>query len=244
MTIGDSNPPRVLPAPGVTTSWPSVQITQACGRIALGSLPATGDAYFIDTATAALFPAPRGAPCPLLSLDGTKIAYSGGGGATDQGIAVQALGGQAAAAPVAVGREGAPVAWSADGERLLVQGNGTFLVRADGSGGTRTSLQLATGAPSVCQTPEKGFLVVFQESAVYRLDLDDGHGSDLGGGAPGQTCSVSGDERWVASGTTLIDLRRGAAADVRTATARSGSYQRLWFLPRSTEVDVTRVVGR
>jgi hypothetical protein len=222
-----------------------VQLTQACGRIALGSLPSTGAGYFVDTATANLYPSPRTNVCPLLSPDGTRIAYAGSGGTADQGVAVQTLTdrGQSAPAPVAVGREGSPVAWSADSERILVQGNGTFLVRADVPGGTRTSLQLISGA-SVCRTPEHGMLIVFQQSAVYALDLERGRGTDLGGGFPGPTCSVSADERWVATGTTLIDLRRGASGDIRPSTARRASYQRLWFLARPAVVDVTRVTGR
>ena len=76
----------------MTAYWPSVQIAQSCGRIALGSNPATGEAYFVDTATAALYPAPRGTPCcPLPSPDGSKITYATDAGGTDEGVAVLAL---------------------------------------------------------------------------------------------------------------------------------------------------------
>ena len=83
---------------------------------------------------------PETRDCPIASNQETLVAYE----ATD-GVRVVDL---ATGNQTPMEREGYPIAWSKNDGTVLVHGNGTFVVAADGSGGKPASIALREYCPA------------------------------------------------------------------------------------------------
>lgn len=153
----------------------------------------------------------RNYPCPLPSPDGTLAAVvlaSGGAAVVDL----------ESGELVTVARQGVPVAWSADGEKVLVQGNGTFTVAADGSGGKESSVQLGV----MCAVGETGTVLAQATNPTTRAnelvlyDIGKDSSSVVSDRLPlGDTCQLSGDGNWLLTDGVLVDLKSKAATTLR-----------------------------
>jgi hypothetical protein len=128
---------------------------------------------------------------------------------------------------VLVARQGAPLAWSADGDELLVQGNGTFVVASDGSGGKEASVKIR----AFCEVGAAGKVLAEvtgatqADSGLVLYDISRNSATKIGEASLGRTCDVSKDGGWVVTGTTIVDLEEAAFTQL-TRVDSKGSYIR------------------
>ena len=166
--------------------------------------------YGVDRRVIVPIPEPRPAGnCPLPAPDGTRAAFALADGGT---AVVDTTTGRTAK----VARQGVPLAWSKDGTEVLVQGNGTFRVSADGSGGKEASVTLR----SACPIGRAGKVLASTDTGLVVYDVDTDSAKDLGPFRLGETCSVSADGTWAVSGSTLVDLSAHAATTLRRTDPR------------------------
>jgi hypothetical protein len=148
--------------------------------------------------------------CPIASNQGTLVAYE----ATD-GVRVLDL---ATGNQTQIAREGYPVAWSKDNSKVLVQGNGTFVVAADGSGGKPASIALQ----EFCVAGNTGTVITvvgelssFSPVDLLEYDIATDIAKPIGKGQlDSDVCEASSDGNWVVAGHTVIDLAEGHSAIV------------------------------
>ncbi len=193
---------------GPSLSWTMLPgISPSCGRLEYMRVPnsSSTQAYLYDPETDAVVPLDPAElsgdlPCPLLSPDGKLAAAR-----ASDGVAVIDM---SSGKSVNVAKIGAPVAWNADSTKVLVQGNGTFIVAADGSGGGDAAVQASQAAYPMCAVGDTGKVIVDSGSGVSLLDLATNKARRLGVGQLGASCSVQGSgNRWVISGGYVIDVR-------------------------------------
>lgn len=190
-----------------------------CGRFAVISLSsATGPSPggIFDADSGKIIPlefTTASAACPVASNNGRLVAIQ----STD-GVRVVDL---ATGVQTAVAREGHPIAWSKDDKKVVVEGNGTFSVAADGSGGAPASATLqshctvgktGTLITSAAATASGGSLLSTVDMVAYDPSADSA--SQLGKGqlVVGASCAVSSDGKWMLTNNTLVDLVGGHAS--------------------------------
>lgn len=184
---------------------------EACGRFATingrSASPGGAPIYALyDSDSGRVIPsvAPKG--CPVVSNDGTRAAL----GLADGSTSVYDL---ATGTPVQVARQGVPVAWSKDDSKLVVNGNGTFVVASDGSGGKAASITITT----FCSIGATGTLLAVDSTspggaALVHYDIATDSAKSLGKGQLNAACEVSRDGDWLVSDRTLVDLASGRSA--------------------------------
>lgn len=180
--------------------------------------------YHLERRTIHPIPEPVYGTCPVPSLDGKSSAFA----LEDGGTAVVDASGKV----TTVARQGVPLAWSKDGKTVVVQGNGTFLVAADGSGGREASVSLT----SLCPISDSGKVLARTTEELVVYDIGTDSAVSVGDLSTGDRCSVSADGTWVASSTTLVDLTKGASTNLRR-TLTDGTTLRgdiVFIEPRST----------
>ncbi|MEZ5240038.1 MAG: hypothetical protein R2716_14160 [Microthrixaceae bacterium] len=178
--------------------------------------------------------------CPVMSPERDKMAIV----AKDSTIqVVDVESGEA----VKVAESGDPVAFGSDAETLLVYGNGTFLVAADGSGGEEASAQVSPGGAAVremCAVGSTGKALLLTESGVVLFDIDADEATETPGTEIGPGCSTTPDGEYVVTNSLLVRTSDGEAAalpgiDVDTgerdtpdsiAPGRVSDY--MWFGPQ------------
>jgi hypothetical protein len=148
--------------------------------------------------------------CPVPSPDGEKFALAVFESDRQSTVVADFTTGEV----VEVARTGRPIAWSAEGDQVLVEGNGTFVVEADGSGGDEASVQLSVStfaAGAYCRAGDSGLVVLNGEDVglvLYDVSDDEAIPFPKSRYSLSQPCYVSADGRWLISGHFLIDLRR------------------------------------
>lgn len=175
--------------------------------------------------------------CPISTADGSKAALAMEDGSV---VVVDA----ATGASTQIARQGAPVGWSADGSTVVVIGNGTFLVAADGSGGNEASIDIGV----LCSLGDTGTALVavrneqagYTELAIYDVGQDSA--TSLGRFDLGQGCELSEDGAWALTGETLVDLEGLGATRLRRLDAdqRSINGEKRFIDPAAR---TTRVVS-
>ncbi len=148
--------------------------------------------------------------CPIASNKGTLVAFE----STD-GVRVVDL---ATGNQTPIAREGYPIAWSKDDSKVLVQGNGTFVIAADGSGGEAASIALQefcragnTGTVITVAGEQSSFLPV--DLLAYDIATDSA--KSIGKGLlDSDVCEASSDGNLLVMGHTVIDLAGGRSAIV------------------------------
>jgi hypothetical protein len=153
----------------------------------------------------------EGARCPLASNGGTLVAFE----STD-GVGVVDL---ATGTQTPVARQGYPIGWSKDDSKVLVQGNGTFVVAADGSGGKQASIAIQ----DYCTVGKTGAVITSAADPrpdglldLLYYDIASDVAKPIGNGRldSWESCDVSANGKWVVSDHTVIDLGRGRAATI------------------------------
>lgn len=231
-----------VPLPG---EWGTVSPNLgACrGHTILSSSFSSGWEYvMLDIATGALVPIEEPASstqCPLVSADGTKSAFELGAG----GTAVVDVG---AASSTSVARQGGPLAWDAEGESLIVSGNGVFRVEADGSGGAAASVTFR----SFCPIADTGRLLATVAGASNRgdelvvYDVGKDSASTIGPvGSIGATCEISSDSTWLMTGPLFIDLDELTGGEVQRAADVSTLRGERRFLDPAARTSAATVRG-
>jgi hypothetical protein len=194
------------PLEGVGAS--ATQASACGGRFAMLATPSTGWVGVYDSDDGSVTPIPSDVTtlCPVVSPPGDSFAF----GHPDGPIVVTADG-----TVTTVAREGTPVAFSADGQFVLVTDTVTlYRVPADGSGGAAAAVALGLG----CAVGNG--LVVGEgrddqsgETLIYDVGGDTATPVQSVGGTPaaisrqqGDPCTVSDDGRWLSSDRSIIDL--------------------------------------
>lgn len=173
----------------------------------------------------------RSETCPVTANDGSKAAMAMQDGSV---VVVDSASGET----TQVARQGSPMAWSADDSTVVVNGNGTYLVAADGSGGGEASIDIQ----SACPLDEPGTALVAvagspgvstAELALYDIDADSA--VTLGALAMGAGCEVSEDGGWALTDDLLIDLEELVATrlDRQDADGRSINSEKRFLAPAS-----------
>jgi hypothetical protein len=149
--------------------------------------------------------------CPIASNGGNVVAFE----STD-GVRVVNL---VTGTQTPVAREGYPIGWSKDDSKVLVQGNGTFIVAADGSGGKQASIVVQ----GFCTVAKTGALITSVAGQnpdgpvdLLYYDIASDSAKPIGNGQfnYSKLCEVSTNSKWVVSDRTVIDLARGHTAIV------------------------------
>lgn len=221
--IYDPDDATIVPFEG---EWATARVQAAeCTRFTVLTASIDGESvqalYDVDTgAIHTIEPVRGGSDCPVPSHDGRKVALAMQAGGT---VVVDA----ATGSPVLVARQGAPLAWSADGDELLVQGNGTFVVASDGSGGKEASVKIR----AFCEVGAAGKVLAEvtgatqADSGLVLYDISRNSATKIGEASLGRTCDVSKDGGWVVTGTTIVDLEEAAFTQL-TRVDSKGSYIR------------------
>lgn len=202
----------------------------ACGRFAVAfkTTSSTQSAYSLYDSDSGKFTPigykSVGNRCPVASKGGTQLAFE----STD-GVRVVDL---ATGKQTTVARQGHPIAWSSDGSKVVVMGNGTFVVAADGSSGKAASTTIHdycvvgnTGVvitTSVSRNPGEGTRPV--DLLAYDPATDTATPLGQGQLVTDSACEVTADGKWVVTDETIIDVGAGHAAVV---TMSSGKQNRL-----------------
>ncbi len=152
--------------------------------------------------------------CPVVSPDGSRVAYQTAGGA----VSVLTFG---TGEITEVANAGVPWSFSADGERLLVAGGGTFIVASDGSGGAAASIDASSGR-SFCRAGESGLGLVATETGVVLFDVGTDTAMPLALDQLPETCFTTLDGRWLLAGGILVDLETRSSLDLHRVELASG----------------------
>ena len=144
-----------------------------------------------------IIPSPNRKAYAVWQQDGVFVIAAGSGAATQ------------------VARTGTPIAWSADGGSLLVRANGTFVVKADGSGGADAAAQIDEASKSHyldCRVADTGSALLMTANGPVLYDIAAGTSAPLPTTDLGPECSVTPDKEWLVSGSLLVHLtdRKGA----------------------------------
>ncbi len=235
--VFDIDKRQSVPFSGAFASVESVGTINAssCGRFSVVHLvvpaPTPSDRFathiydgLFDSDTAKITPIASKAQsshCPVVSNGGSLVAFE----ATDGARVVDLASGK----QTQVARQGFPIAWSKDDKSVVVQGNGSFIVAADGSGGKQASIPIQ----GYCIVGTTGTLIttgttVFNSSGTAELldyDIATDSARTLGKGnlGPGYspTCQVSADAKWVVAGTNVIDVANGHSGVVQMKLNKS-----------------------
>jgi hypothetical protein len=184
---------------------------RACGRFALLARSTTSgrDVALFDADTGDIVPVGRGEfgrGCPIESNDGSLAAVE-----FDGGVSVVDL---ASGTVTQIARQGSPLAWGAGDSKVLVTGNGVFVVDSDGSGGNEASVEFGIHA---CVVGTTGTLVTVAPNGddLVRYDIATDSAEVLGIGTTisrDDICEVSDDGDWLLVNNTLVDLVGGTAS--------------------------------
>ncbi len=199
------------------------QPSEACGRFGLlrKYLTTAGApsrwayaVYAADDDTITPLDGVNGNPvCPLSSHDGTRVAYQSELG----GVTVLD---RRSGTTVESARQGTPLAWSSDDKKLLVNGNGTFVVAADGSGGRQASVAIF----QFCEIGTTGAVLArMSDGSAVRYDIGEDTAETLGAVEfrTDSPCETSADGRWVVAGRTVVDISNGHSSVIRAITPAS-----------------------
>jgi hypothetical protein len=216
-------------SPESAISPESIASVTDCGGLAI--VRSSGSEYWIYSPVADTFVevsalGPLTLVCPIASPDGEQFALQTGTDGQGPVVVGDFTTGQVAE----VSRAGRPIAWSADGERILVQANGTFVVEADGSGGTEATEEIAPrpgSGGSFCRAAGTGFALLVTADGLVLFDVGENEGTPLP--VPpksvdklARACTVTADGHWLLSGLLLVDLERGRGTPLPIRFAESG----------------------
>jgi putative cell wall-binding protein len=225
---------------GGSTQWGRV-----CGELVImrAALPGATEppGYFVHstvTGESALLTRLPVAHCPVPSPDGARVAYPTRGN-FDGPLEVAELGTGDTHEVANVGR---PVAWSADGTELVVRGNGTFVVAADGSGDAEVAAvdlldgNSISGRASYCRAGHSGLILASTGSGGTAL-LDIAANEVLAevDTALNRVCTIA-EGRWVLAGSLLADLRTGTLTELPRQVANRPLSQYRWIGPQDVYV--------
>ncbi len=201
--------------------------SRACGRfLTWEQRDATSDRWMVYDATDGSeidvgdASTTRRLDCPVVSPDAKQLAF-----AFDDGVYVVDL---TSRKRTKVAREGAPISWSADAGSLLVDGNGTFVVRADGSGGKKANIGTArTGARSACRIGDTGSVLFVTETGLGLFDVGANSARSVATSTSvglDQDCTTSSDGTWLLSGSLLVDVRHGTGSTLDYRATKGFPY--------------------
>lgn len=243
--------PVELPSPKAAVA-PSVR--QVCSGLVVFGLDGDGAADRLGVYTLrrdTVVPSPRLAAadgCPMPSPDRRLFAMTTAAGPV---VAVSTTTGMA----TEIAHTGTVVAWSADSRRVLVDGNGVFLVAADGSGGEEAHVGLADDTKPLeqsCRLADTGRALLQRSGRLVLYDLGADEAHPLGSGGLGDVCRVTLDGRWALSGALLVGVERADVGNLARVSAnpgstpaeRSASVQYRWRGPQSVTSASDRTVDR
>ncbi len=197
---------RVKQIPTASLGTPLGRLTASCNGLVNFGVGAQGTAvYDVDSGVVTSMTQHYG-KCLIPSPDRKKYAFF-----QPDGIYVVSAG---SGKVTRVSRTGSPIAWSADGKMLLVRANGTFLVKADGSGGVKASAQLdeTSNNPYLyCRVGDTGTAVLTTTSGLVLYTIDTDKAIALPMASLGAACGLTADQGWLVSGSILVNLHTGGA---------------------------------
>ena len=176
--------------------------------------------------------------CPVVSPDAKQLAF-----AFDDGVYVVDL---ASRKRTKVAREGVPISWSADSASLLVEGNGTFVVRPDGSGGKKANIAPTTTASRIaCRVADTGSVLFATESGLALFDVGANSARSVATSTSvglDANCATSTDGTWLLTGSLLVDVRHatGSTLDYRSTQGFPYSPRFRWYGGQSPAAAVLR----
>lgn len=204
-----SGPPTALPMTGLAPGT-SVRLAANAGP----SDPCPGGVVrferggIVDVTTGTATGTPASDSCPVPSPDHRRYAVASSAGPV---VVVEAGTAQA----IEVAAAGTPVVWTPDGSALAVEGRGTFVVRADGSGARPAAVQIAPGPRAdqgrgaFCRVGDTGKAVVTTATGPVLYDVAADAAVPLPDATTGERCWVTPDSRWLVTGTLAVDVPAG-----------------------------------
>lgn len=147
----------------------------------------------------------NGQACPIASPDHGRAAFRANAGEI---VVVDFDTGSTAA----VRSSGQPVAFGESGDTLLVDGDGTELVTIESIEDAEAEIaSVQAVAPdgigsSYCRAGQTGLVLVRTEAGVVVYDVDADESYETPGFGLPVTCSLADGDRWLVSGTLLVDL--------------------------------------
>lgn len=154
--------------------------------------------------------------CPVRSPDGSKLAAA----TVNRTVEVFDLETETV---TEVASAGVPWAFSADGSRLLVAGNGTFVVSTDGSGGVEATAQSSNDNRVFCRAGHSGKGLMATAEGIGLFDVNENQFTPLDIGFRMATaCFASEDSRWLLADGFLIDVQEAMQVDLHQVDVPSG----------------------
>lgn len=142
--------------------------------------------------------------CAVFAADAGKAAYRTDSGSVE---VVDLETGEV----VEVARDATPWAFNSEGDHLLVEGNGTFLVSIDGSGGREAAAQAISGGSeaSFCAAGSTGLGLMLTNTGIGLYDISEDELVLTDAPTLREGCRITPDQRWLLTGRLLVDLDGG-----------------------------------
>lgn len=143
--------------------------------------------------------------CPQLSPDGSHVTMST---VPTPGplVSVEVATGEV----VEIARTGSAIGWSSDSSSVLLEGNGLFVVAADGSGEAEVDgPEGITSLDRWCRLMGTGLVLLAGGGDGVLYDIGSGRSTAVAEGELDGFCSVDADGSWALAGDILIDVEAG-----------------------------------